>query len=72
MVGPAFLKDNCIVDDPVKCKIVNPKRLVRLGYLGDSGYKMAKSGASFYFTKNLFLTLLKCKLVEADNEQTVG
>lgn len=53
MVVPEFLKNHCVVKNPVKIKIIDPEAIFLTGILGESGRKMVKAGMPFYFKKSL-------------------
>jgi hypothetical protein len=64
MVDPNFLTKRCRVKDSVKVKILYPDAEAMSQYLGQSGRKMAKAGATFHFTKEIALELLDQGLVK--------
>lgn len=52
-VDPNFLRDRTIVPKKVKVVIIDPEAIFLTGILGESGRKMVKAGAPFYFTKTI-------------------
>ena len=49
MVVPEELKNKAYVKDAVKVRIINVEALVCMGYLGESGKKLADAEIPFYF-----------------------
>ena len=58
MVDPDFLKVKAYVPDAVKVKIIDPEAIFLTGILGESGRRLVKAGAPFYFTRRLALKLI--------------
>lgn len=52
-VCPVFLAKQTYIKNPVRVVIVDPEAIFLMGLLGESGRKMIKAGAPFYFTKRL-------------------
>jgi hypothetical protein len=57
-VCPVFLANKTWIKDPVMVVIVDPEAIFLTGLLGESGRKMVKAGAPFYFTKKLAMKLI--------------
>jgi hypothetical protein len=64
MVDPSFLSKRCRVKDSVKVKILYPDAEAMSQYLGQSGKRMAREGATFYFTNEIALELIDMGLVK--------
>ena len=64
MVVPEELEKMAYVEDPVKTCIIDCKRMSERGLLGDSGMKLAKAGAVFYFEKSLAEELIRLKIAQ--------
>ena len=64
MVVPEELKKNAYVKDAVKVRISSIGSLVEMGYLGESGRKLAEAGLSFYFNGKDAEELIEMGLVE--------
>lgn len=64
MVDPEFLKHNTYVESPVKIVIVDPEAIFLTGLLGESGRRMVKAGAPFYFTRKLAKKLIEKKIAK--------
>lgn len=62
MVYPGFLISHCIVPNAVLIKIIDPEAIFLTGILGESGRKLIKAEAPFYFTKKLANKLIKNKV----------
>jgi len=52
MVVPEELRDNAYVADAVKVRITNVEALVCMGFLGESGAKLADAKIPFYFEES--------------------
>lgn len=52
-VDPDYLRDNTVVKDPVRIKIIDAESIFITGILGESGRRMIADGAPFIFTKSL-------------------
>jgi hypothetical protein len=61
-VCPDFLLKNTEVKNAVKIVIIDPEAIFLTGLLGESGRKMVKAGAPFYFTKRLAEKLIDKKI----------
>ena len=61
-VCPDFLLKRTWIKDPVKVVIIDPEAIFLTGLLGESGRKMVKAGAPFYFTKRLAEKLIDKKI----------
>ena len=59
MVYPPFLQNNAYVPNAVLVKVIDPEAIFLTGILGESGRKLIKGGAPFYFTKKLANKLIK-------------
>ena len=64
MVHPKFLQDSAYVPDPVLLLIVDPEAIFLTGILGESGRRMIKAGAPFYFTRRIARKLIKNGIAE--------
>lgn len=64
MIHPNFLRTKCFVPDPILVVITDPEAIFLTGLLGESGRKMVKAGAPFYFTKKLALKLIDKKIAK--------
>jgi len=64
MVVPEELKENAYVEDAVKVRISSVGTLVDMGYLGESGRKLAEAGLPFYFNGKDAEELIEMGLVE--------
>lgn len=53
MVDPVFLMSQTRVPNAVRIQIVDPQAIFLSGILGESGRKLVKAGAPFYFTRKL-------------------
>ena len=49
----ANIYDIAYIPNPVRVKIINPGAIYLTGMLGESGRKLLKAGAYFYFTRKL-------------------
>lgn len=58
MVDPLFLMHSAYVPDEVRVVIVDPEAIFLTGILGESGRKLVKAGAPFYFTARLATKLI--------------
>jgi hypothetical protein len=61
-VCPDFLLKKTEVKDAIKIIIIDPEAIFLTGLLGESGRKMVKAGAPFYFTRRLALKLIDKKI----------
>ena len=59
MVAPEDLREMAHVPYPVRLKIVDAESPLLKGLLGDSGRKLAKAGAMFYFEFDLAERLIE-------------
>lgn len=64
MIYPPFLMSQCIVPDAMLVKIIDPEAIFLTGLLGESGRKMVKAGAPFYFTRRLARKLIEKKIAK--------
>ena len=64
MVVPEELRKNAYVVDAVKVRILATGTLVDMGFLGESGKKLADAGLSFYFNGKDAQELIEMGLVE--------
>ena len=53
MVDPEFLAKQCRVPNKVKILITHPDDDALKQYLGESGKRMARAGAPFYFERKI-------------------
>lgn len=53
MVDPQFLINHTTIDNKVKVVIIDPEAIFLTGILGESGRKLVKAKAPFYFEKKL-------------------
>lgn len=67
MVDPDFLKDRALVPDAVRVIIIDPEAIFLTGILGESGRKLVKAGAPFYFTKRLAEKLINKNIARKTN-----
>lgn len=58
-VDPDYLRDNTVVNDPVRIKIIDSESIFITGILGESGRRMIADGAPFIFTRILAEKLIK-------------
>lgn len=63
-VCPDFLLTRTEVKDPLKIIIIDPEAIFLTGLLGESGRKMVKAGAPFYFTRGLAQKLIDKKIAK--------
>ena len=64
MVVPEELRDNAYVPNAVKVNILEAGTLAEMGYLGESGRKLAEGGLPFYFNGKDVEALVEMNLVE--------
>ena len=65
-VVPEELRDKTYVSNPVKVRILNSDMLVSMGFLGESGKKMADAGLMFYFEKEDAKKLIRLGLAKGE------
>lgn len=58
-VDPDYLRDNTVVVDPIRIKIIDAESIFITGILGESGRRMIADGAPFIFTRPLAEKLIK-------------
>jgi hypothetical protein len=58
MVVPELLATKAYVEDPIRCKIIDPDAIFLTGILGESGRKLVKAGIEFYFNRKLAQKLI--------------
>ena len=58
MVDPDFLKSRAYVKNSLKVVVVDPEAIFLTGILGESGRRLVKAGAPFFFEKKLALKLI--------------
>ena len=68
MVDPDYLRNHAYVPDPVLCVLVDPDAIFLTGILGESGRKLVKGGAEFYFTRPLAEKLIKMGIAREAEE----
>jgi hypothetical protein len=64
MVYPEFLKNHAYVPKARLIKIIDPEAIFLTGILGESGKKLIKAGAPFYFTEKIAINLVKKGIAE--------
>lgn len=64
MVDPEFLKSKAFVKNAMKVRVVDPEAIFLTGILGESGRRLVKAGAPFYFEKKLALKLISKGIAE--------
>lgn len=59
MVDPCYLLSQVYIRKPIKVIIIDPEAIFLTGIMGESGRKLVKHGAPFYFEEPLAKRLIQ-------------